>query len=115
VEQATGPVLFGGQIRFDLAGAAEGELSIENGVVSDLTGLLFAGVLEGSLDCVTSSLEAVTDGGRAIVGVLLPFRTFDARLEGTFDKQSLEIHGDFFMTNDASEVCLGMFQAAVAP
>lgn len=117
VEQPTGPAPLGGQIRLDLAGSAEGQLSIENGVLSDLSGLLFSSTLEGSLDCVAQRFDALTRDGIAfpIGGVLLPFRTFEAHLDGTFDEQTLEVRGDIVMTNDAGQVCIGTFQAGVAP
>ena len=127
------PVTLVGTIVFTLTGSAEQQrLEIAEGAVSDSpqttfipgwTGKFSAGMI-GELDCLSQRFTAETTAGTAVVYTAVPAvdgttpeisRTFETTLNGNFDDQALTIDGDWSMTNNVGESCVGDFRVNATP
>ena len=100
-----------GQVVFTLGTSSEQQvLSITEGAIKDSFGFNTAD-LTGSLRCTDRTFEAQTVGGM----VWFPFSAYEATLAGAFDDQALMIEGQFTMTNQVGETCVGDFHVSAAP
>jgi hypothetical protein len=113
------PFSLSGQIAFTLSGSSEQQhLMISDGSIS---GALLLSGLDGQLDCIQNHFQATSTEGHSLsIGdpnspFALTFPTFNASLQGEYDKQALVISGTFSMVNDSGAMCTGTFRVSAAP